>query len=261
MIAVIGSRYAGLTFANIIKSRSNIEIQIFESLHPPHVGVLVGDVQVTFAEILFANLGIEWKWAKKSHSIPEEELLTSLRNSVSGRIKYRARVIALASEQDGIYLSVAFREVDGDFRYGREGPFQLVVAANGAKSTFRDHNIDRLVLIGDARWVGSRWWDLGARRLLRGADIAMQDALSLAEIVLANQGMQLPHLSALEKYRSRKKNCILSCACLWFSFLVAIYAIVMSRKNEKSKKTVNSPIRLSPFLGTLHTTDNTSSTM
>eukprot|EP00977_Amphora_coffeiformis_P013988 scaffold3822_cov181-Amphora_coffeaeformis.AAC.3 len=87
------------------------------------------------------------------------------------------------------------------------GPYDWVIAADGALSKFRHPNVmssllwwfaktssvgccscscpqQRVLLLGDAQWVHGRWWDLGTRRLNRGADVALRQAYELATAYL-----------------------------------------------------------------------------
>lgn len=65
------------------------------------------------------------------------------------------------------------------------GPYDWVIAADGALSRFRrlssSHRWRRVLSLGDAQWVHGRWWDLGRRRLGRGADLALRQATQLAD--------------------------------------------------------------------------------
>jgi 2-polyprenyl-6-methoxyphenol hydroxylase-like FAD-dependent oxidoreductase len=225
-IAIIGSGYAGLTFANLIQARSdNIHVQIYEALSVPNSGVLVGNVEVPFAATVFDVLGLQWKWRKNAFSIPEEELLAALRSRLTKRINYRSRAVALGSTLDGIYVKVQNCQ-EPNSPCCKEGPFDIVVASNGVRSIFRGCDMDRVALIGDSRWVQARWWDLGTRRLREGADIAMRDALALGNIVL-NHDVKQGSLH-LEEFSARKHG-----LPLWFivfSVLVALCATFVSTK-------------------------------
>jgi hypothetical protein len=69
------------------------------------------------------------------------------------------------------------------------GPFHVIVGADGVRSQFRRRHRHReiggkVALIGDARWVQDRWWDLGFARVTRGADMALQDGIDLAQLLL-----------------------------------------------------------------------------
>jgi len=88
------------------------------------------------------------------------------------------------------------------------GPYDWVIAADGALSKFRRCHFEgllpslplsssffwktacpchrhrhRVLLLGDAQWVHGRWWDLGTRRLHCGADTALRQAYELAQIL------------------------------------------------------------------------------
>ena len=114
------------------------------------------------------------------------------------------------------------RNKDGHL-YHREGPFDFVVAANGVRSMFRRCGIDRVALIGDSRWVQSRWWDLGSRRLRKGADIALRDALELAEKFLFPEADKDDHL-ILDQFSAGKKHSPFHFTTLCIALLVAMYA-------------------------------------
>lgn len=221
-IAIIGSSYAGLAFANFIQFRSTVSIRIFEALNVPRVGLLVGDVYIPSGEEVFAQLGLEWKWPKNVHLVPEEELLASLRGRLSEKIFYESRVLDLESTDDGIFLNVRSRQGTKNLCL-REGPFDLVVAANGVRSTFRYCNIANVVVIGDSRWVQNRWWDFGTRRLHQGADIAIRDAVRLGAITLTHiESMGSENLFLGEFSTGMKKSIFIRNAAIVFWVLLAI---------------------------------------
>ena len=71
----------------------------------------------------------------------------------------------------------------------RYGPFDAVVAADGALSRFRGRagsssGGGAVWCVGDARWVrDTSWLDFGYSRIQRGADIAIRDAILLADAI------------------------------------------------------------------------------
>ena len=224
-IAIIGSSYAGLAFANFIQTRSTISIRIFEALDVPRIGVLVGDVYIPSGEEAFAQLGLKWRWPKNVHLVPEEELLASLRGKLLEKICNEIRVLDLELTQDGIYLNVRSRQCNKNYCL-REGPFDLVVAANGVRSTFRNCNIASVAVIGDSRWVQNRWWDFGTRRLQQGADIAIRDALKLGAIVLNHiKSVDCENLVLGEFSSGMKKSVFVRNAVTVIWALLAIIAI------------------------------------
>ena len=70
--------------------------------------------------------------------------------------------------------------------YEKYGPVQYIIAADGvhsivgSKYKFDD---DRILLIGDARWVNDSWYNFGFQRVREGADVAMNDGLELGKIL------------------------------------------------------------------------------
>jgi len=72
-----------------------------------------------------------------------------------------------------------------------KGPYHVIVGADGVLSKCRQYYRSKsffrhspVFLIGDARWVQNRWWDLGRLRIKSGADISICDGLELGKILV-----------------------------------------------------------------------------
>ena len=78
------------------------------------------------------------------------------------------------------------------------GPFQSVVGADGVLSKVRISALQNTFLIGDARWVNDRWYDLGLQRIDRGADMALLDGLELGQAMVKEE-----HKSSQSQIRSK----------------------------------------------------------
>ena len=66
----------------------------------------------------------------------------------------------------------------------------------------------RVLLLGDAKWVQGRWWDLGRSRLIEGANRAMQQALDLNDLLQRWRRSSKDELALVEgrfrMYRARR---------------------------------------------------------
>ena len=69
----------------------------------------------------------------------------------------------------------------------RFGPYRIVVGADGVNSVIRRHALRGTYLIGDARWAKDRWYDMGLRRIRRGADTAMNDGMMLGRLIVEGE--------------------------------------------------------------------------
>mmetsp|Transcript_1830 Transcript_1830/g.2056 ORF Transcript_1830/g.2056 Transcript_1830/m.2056 type:complete len:361 (+) Transcript_1830:97-1179(+) len=66
------------------------------------------------------------------------------------------------------------------------GPFEYIIAADGVHSIIGNQSTtisQNIYLIGDARWVNDKWYDLGYTRNSKGGDIALNDGLELGHIL------------------------------------------------------------------------------
>jgi hypothetical protein len=64
------------------------------------------------------------------------------------------------------------------------GPYRTVVGTDGVFSVVRSSGLRGTYLAGDARWARDRWYDLGSRRVRRGADVAIVDGIALGRILV-----------------------------------------------------------------------------
>ena len=69
----------------------------------------------------------------------------------------------------------------------KHGPFEYIIAADGVHSIIgSNHQMNddnKILLIGDARWVNDSWYNFGFSRVKGGADIAMRDGVELGYIL------------------------------------------------------------------------------
>jgi hypothetical protein len=187
-IAIIGAGFAGLTLANYLHDRS-IGYVLFESKQE-EPNYFVANFALPSGKDVFRAIGLVWKC---SHStVPCNEILDSLRERIT---ILNSSIVKI---ENGLLV---------DQQGGRHGPFRIIVAANGVKSTFRMFNQDNVnekvnvLLIGDARWAADVWWDFGLTRVSKGANTAMQDAIKLgAELLLQEEG-NFKAFSARQKRR------------------------------------------------------------
>jgi hypothetical protein len=117
------------------------------------------------------------------------------------------------------------------------GPYQSVVGADGVNSTVRATALPGTFLIGDARWVNDRWYDLGLQRIDRGADIALIDGYELGQamVMKSSNGSDISggdlnttitcKFSAYEISRLRIKRRL--------SILIVFLAIVMTKIQQR----------------------------
>jgi hypothetical protein len=68
------------------------------------------------------------------------------------------------------------------------GPYPIVVGADGVNSMIRQQALCATYLIGDARWARDRWYDMGLRRIRRGAELAMNDGMELGRLIVRGEG-------------------------------------------------------------------------
>jgi hypothetical protein len=195
IIAIIGASYAGLSLANTLQQQQNsssssspLAFTIFESKTLPFAYVMGGD---SFNVPSFPPIAkkLQLNMTNKSFDgLTRQDVMESLLGPVKQQIIAGARIERIEEKNNGFYLHIIhkLKARDMDLKSTNDnieihGPFKCVVGADGVLSKCRTTALGGTFLIGDARWVNDRWFDLGLRRIQRGADIAIMDGVELGE--------------------------------------------------------------------------------
>jgi hypothetical protein len=192
-IAIIGASYAGLTFANTLQHNSSIPFTIFDSKTLPFAYVAGGDAfNVPSYSSLATKLVLRTSQQQNNNGPTREDVIESLLERVKQHLIVGTRIERIEKRNNLFYLHTRqkLQSSDGSFtattsnNYNIHGPYRCVVGADGVRSICRTSALSGTFLIGDARWVNDRWYDLGLRRINRGADIGILDGLELGELLL-----------------------------------------------------------------------------
>lgn len=201
-IAVVGAGMAGLTFTRALEragGRARL-LERAEALDSPRIS---GDIRVPDAGAVLVELGVHGRDIARlraaAHTAdpdywPQQGLLLLLARGLRpGTLQLSSRVESVHHGKCG---GLFCRLQGGELL----GPYDLVVGAHGQFLTYDTPSLPTglagvapggrgtdslLTLVGDARWVRRRGWDLGTARRARGANTAMLDGLELAQRVLA----------------------------------------------------------------------------
>ena len=191
-IAIIGASYGGLTLANILHI-NKIPYTIFESKHPPFT-YITGGSKFNVPSLGFVLNTLQLKMNMKeeglnSESAPSrEDVITALWERVKDNVVCGNKVTKLEKRIDSGIFHIHYSEITdayskNDFCSTTSGPFDCVIGADGVLSKCRSMALSGTYLVGDARWVNDRWYDLGFRRINQGADLAMLDAVELGKCI------------------------------------------------------------------------------
>ncbi len=203
-IAIIGSSYAGLTFANILQ-RHSIPFILFDSKSPPYTYVSGGSkFNIPSYEFIAKELDIEFPYQHNDDDRPtREDVIESLLVRVRTNLVNSRRVVKIerrGGDGGNFYLhtilsthAVVTKQKSQHHQYEPTmlyGPYQSVVGADGVYSTVQASAFPGTYIIGDARWVSERWYDLGLQRINRGADMALIDGYELgqATVIMRSNG-------------------------------------------------------------------------
>eukprot|EP00562_Extubocellulus_spinifer_P004506 CAMPEP_0178516094 /NCGR_PEP_ID=MMETSP0696-20121128/24921_1 /TAXON_ID=265572 /ORGANISM="Extubocellulus spinifer, Strain CCMP396" /LENGTH=403 /DNA_ID=CAMNT_0020146329 /DNA_START=107 /DNA_END=1314 /DNA_ORIENTATION=+ len=188
-VAIVGAGFSGLSLAIALRN-AEIVPTLFES-RSGKSSCVVGDLFLPNGRESLQYLGMSDAWENLSKQtqrlnyVPQEDLQRNMREAVSDCIRYGERVIDVELDQtSGNLYCIVGTDCDACTHVG---PFDIVVGADGVLSSFRKGQAGqasggRIAIIGDARWVQDRF-DLGTRRIRRGADIAIRDGIELAQIL------------------------------------------------------------------------------
>lgn len=176
-VAIIGAGYAGLSFANVLRLKAKINTQytIYESMIPPF-SFIAGKFEIPSYPIVLSSLNL------KNSGLDRKNVFCTLREKVQSKIKYGIKVLSMKrlNVKGGDHFYLYTSDSEGNKAISRG--YDFVVGADGVRSICRN-GLKGVFLIGDARWVSDRFWDLGFKRIQEGADIAMRDALDLGEYI------------------------------------------------------------------------------
>jgi hypothetical protein len=122
------------------------------------------------------------------------DVIEALLYNIQDRIQYNTTITTIIHEKQNneslFYCSSSCTHTSEhsiDHNKQKQGPFEYIIAADGVHSiigTNHQMNDDnKILLIGDARWVNDAWYDFGTNRVKNGADIAMNDGIELGLIL------------------------------------------------------------------------------
>lgn len=196
-IAIIGASYAGLTLANTLKQNSSsISFTIFDSKTLPFTYVTGGDAfNVPSYSTLAKKLSLKTSQLP-DNGLTRQDVIESLLERVAQHVIVGTRIERIEERNNLFYLHTRQKVLSSDDGLSTEriyGPYQCVIGADGVCSKCRTCALRGIFLIGDARWVNDRWYDLGLRRIRRGADIGIQDGVELGEMFLTAMKTKREH--------------------------------------------------------------------
>ena len=195
-IAIVGCSFAGLTFAHVLHRRS-IPYIIFDTKSPPYTYVSGGSkFNIPSYEFIANELDLDYSY---QHNEPtRKDVIESLLCRMKSNLLTSRRIVKIECRGDDgnggkFYLhTISTHNAEGK-QYSESqqagstilyGPYQSVVGADGVYSTIRAAALPGTYLIGDARWVNDRWYDLGIQRIHRGADMALIDGYELGQAIV-----------------------------------------------------------------------------
>ncbi|KAL7544477.1 hypothetical protein ACHAWF_007860 [Thalassiosira exigua] len=184
-VAIVGAGYAGLALANSLHLRS-VPYVIYDARSLPFVHVTGGaKFDVPSFDHIAKKLELNAPEKYESGGPCRKDVIDSLLERVKSNLVSSQRIVGIEHRSGLFYLQ--------SWRNGRNlkdepakplGPFRSVVGADGIFSVVRERALPNTFLIGDARWAGDRWYDLGLRRIDRGANIALIDGLELGQVMV-----------------------------------------------------------------------------
>ena len=197
-IAIIGASYAGLTLANTLlkQKSSSISFTIFDSKTLPFTYVTGGDAfNVPSYFSVATKLALQTS-QQPIRGLTRQDVIESLLERVKQHLIVGTRIERIEKRNNVFYLHTRQKVLSSNDGLSAEriyGPYQCVIGADGVCSKCRTCALHGIFLIGDARWVNDRWYDLGLRRIRRGADIAIQDGVELGEMLSTAMKMKPAH--------------------------------------------------------------------
>ena len=227
-IAIIGASYAGLTLANTLNQKSSsISFTIFDSKTLPFTYVTGGDAfNVPSYSSLATKLSLKTSQQLPDNELTRQDVIESLLERVTQHVIVGTRIERI-KERNGLFYLHTRQNLqslnDASSTERIYGPYQFLIGADGVRSKCRTCAFNGIFLIGDARWVNDRWYDLGLRRIRRGADIAIQDGVELGEMFLTAMKTKTEDCKEID--------------CLLESFPVAVRAKYCARQIQIARMT------------------------
>mmetsp|Transcript_19706 Transcript_19706/g.36981 ORF Transcript_19706/g.36981 Transcript_19706/m.36981 type:complete len:277 (+) Transcript_19706:241-1071(+) len=223
-IAIIGGSFSGLTLANVLYLHS-IPYTIFDSRSFPFTHVMGGaKFNIPSYELVAKKLGLDHtqppplplppKYSKNNNGDDgptRKDVIDALLKRVESNLVTSQRIVRIELKSSGLFYLHSQQQIYKPNRH-RDGwssdtriigPFQFVVGADGVLSKVRISALQNTFLVGDARWVNDRWYDLGLRRIDRGADMALLDGLELGYAMVKREDQ----ISSSQEALTRRKFC------------------------------------------------------
>lgn len=186
-IAIIGGSYAGLSLANTLHINS-VSYTIFDRRSLPYNHVMGGSgFNVPSLLVIQDRLQLKRSRNTELHNITRKNVIDLLLERGMTNMISESNVVEINKEASSFYITTETKSNDKTDDTSKittkHGPYQILIGADGVLSTCRKSSFKGMFLIGDAKWVNDRRFDLGLRRIDRGADIAMIDGLQLGEAI------------------------------------------------------------------------------
>ena len=218
-IAIIGASYAGLALANILHM-NEIPYTIFESKYPPFTYITGGsEFNVPSMKFVLATLDLQLQLQKKGQTIEDsqynytrEDVIDLLWERVKDHIVCGTKITNIKQQnEDAGTFYMHYSKITNEYskradgiRTHVSGPYDCIIGADGVLSICRTSALPRNYLVGDARWVNDRWYDLGFLRINQGADLAMLDGIELGMEIVNSLKSQQYQLLLLEGHVRKK---------------------------------------------------------
>lgn len=194
-VVIIGAGFGGLALARALQV-AGVRAVVYEQDGLPSQLLVGGELRVPSAERVLTALGLRPQWealqarATQPHCLPLQGLRDMLAASVQrGTLHCGRRVVSLTNRRGG--------ELWLEFEDGSGVAADLAVVASGmAVPRIAREALPLTAAVGDVRWAHGRWWDLGARRICYGADLALAEALELSGTL--SRGIELGDARPLE---------------------------------------------------------------
>lgn len=185
-VAIVGASYSGLSLANKLHLKS-IPYTIVDRRSIPFTHVMGGSgFNLPCFPSVASKLELKCKNDGFLNKLTRKEVLDLLLSRVQNHLIPENNVVEIIKDEtSGFYLLTETKSNDTAIQRNehRYGPYQCIIGADGVVSKCRTSGLRGVFLIGDARWVNERFYDLGLRRIDQGADIALTDGLKLGEAI------------------------------------------------------------------------------